>query len=203
MLFPIEIRTRVDHGDGSVSLGLNCSSTRQCQLADPYSYCNEDGFCDCSHQSETESCSAKTRGCAEGTFQVSYSTFSSSYFRATSLCEILTSNWILFWIQCRSSGVCISWFFVCDGRPDCSDASDEECVFSKKENITNCPHLSFHCHLSDKCVSRAALCDGKKQCPNGEDEYGCDFRRSRKWVIIFQGFKWFKCWRPFLLFWEK
>ncbi|CAH1188182.1 unnamed protein product [Phyllotreta striolata] len=131
------LRTRVENADESVSLGLPCVTDMQCKMSDPSSKCIE-GICDCVIKTNgTRGCSAMNRGCIPGTF------------------------------QCRSTGTCISWFFVCDGRKDCSDGSDEDCRPNK------CPSEAFSCKSTGKCISRASRCDGSKDCLLGEDEANC------------------------------
>lgn len=96
----------------AVSLGLACYSDKQCQLADSNTFCSERRVCECeaSRNSVISSeCSAGNTGCADGTFQVN---IQDTFSQSTSL--------IIINFQCRSSGICISWFFVCDGRSDCS-----------------------------------------------------------------------------------
>ncbi|XP_032513996.1 serine protease nudel-like isoform X1 [Danaus plexippus] len=136
---------------GPASLGLFCLSDSQCQLVDPNTRCLNKR-CDCTYRTNsTSACSARNRGCLPGTF------------------------------QCRSTGACISWYFVCDGRKDCPDGSDERCQGTGKDNTgERCPMHSFRCGgPGSACVSRGARCDGIPQCAGGEDERNCRATKRR------------------------
>lgn len=71
----IEKIYRADLDNLGVSLGLSCENDRQCRLADPNTYCNEKHVCECEAMRNSPistECSSLNRGCAEGTFQVSF-----------------------------------------------------------------------------------------------------------------------------------
>ncbi|XP_039152495.1 basement membrane-specific heparan sulfate proteoglycan core protein isoform X13 [Drosophila simulans] len=67
------------------------------------------------------------------------------------------------------NGECIDKSSICDGNPDCSDASDEQsCSLGLK-----CQPNQFLCSNS-KCVDRTWRCDGENDCGDNSDETSCD-----------------------------
>lgn len=84
--------------------------------------------------------------------------------------------------QC-SNGQCVDNRLRCNGRPDCSDYSDESnCVTTTEEPITlppvtvsprSCPFGYVSCLSGDQCVLRNQLCDGRVNCADASDESNC------------------------------
>ncbi|XP_034185288.1 terribly reduced optic lobes isoform X2 [Osmia lignaria lignaria] len=66
-----------------------------------------------------------------------------------------------------SNGDCIPKSYVCNGRLDCTDGSDE-----MRCSPHGCEPNEFRCN-NTQCVSKLWRCDGDKDCADGSDEENC------------------------------
>ncbi|XP_071323032.1 low-density lipoprotein receptor-related protein 2 isoform X2 [Trachinotus anak] len=70
-------------------------------------------------------------------------------------------------VLCPDSPLCINPTQLCDGRKDCPDGSDENC-------LKRCPYnTEFLCKDRRSCVSKSLVCDGRSHCHDSSDEINC------------------------------
>ncbi|XP_018536167.1 low-density lipoprotein receptor-related protein 2 isoform X1 [Lates calcarifer] len=70
-------------------------------------------------------------------------------------------------VLCPDSSLCVSPTQICDGKKDCPDGFDENCVKKCSSNT------DFLCKDRLSCISKSLVCDGRSHCHDGSDEVDC------------------------------
>uniref|UniRef100_A0A667ZYC0 EGF-like domain-containing protein n=1 Tax=Myripristis murdjan TaxID=586833 RepID=A0A667ZYC0_9TELE len=111
--------------------------------------------------------------------------------------------------HCHDQQTCVPEAWLCDGEPDCPDASDETdqtCNTVPNQVVIRCPLNHIQCVGTKKCIHFNKLCNGARDCEDGYDEgvhcrellsachelrcrYGCVMTRNGTFCFCADGFE--------------